>query len=160
MDMRGQPERRFTVVLKHGGRFRFTSQASEGGVLHGAAFASDEPDPVGENSGPATPALLAAALGHCLSASLLECLRLSRLEVLDCETQAVAVVQPNAEGNPRIDHVDITIRPRMSDTNPRRERCVDKFQNHCTVTQSVRKGIDVRVAVEWPVAVPAEAGAK
>jgi uncharacterized OsmC-like protein len=151
MDMRGQPERMFAVRLEHQGRFRFQSQASEGGVLHGTEFASDEPDPVGENAGPSTPALLATALGHCLSASLLEALRHSHLEVLGCETDAVAMVRPNEEGNPRIDHVEVTIRPRLTETSPRMQRCAEVFENHCTVTQSVREGVDVRVQVEYQI---------
>jgi organic hydroperoxide reductase OsmC/OhrA len=156
MDMRGQPERRFAVRIEHQGRFRFQSQASEDGLSHGPPFASDEPEPVGENSGPATPALLGAALGHCLSASLLEALRHARLDVLGCETEAVAVVIPNEEGNPRIDHVDVRIRPRLAESSPRMNRCADVFENHCTVTQSVRRGIDVRVEVDYQIEVPSE----
>jgi organic hydroperoxide reductase OsmC/OhrA len=149
MDMRGQPERRFAVHLEHQGRYRFTSQASEDGVPHGAPYASDEPEPVGENSGPSTPALLGSALGHCLSAALLEALRHAHVEVEDCETDAVAVVGANESGLPRIDHVDVTIRPRIAERSPRADRCADVFQNHCTVTQSVKRGIDVRVQVEF-----------
>jgi organic hydroperoxide reductase OsmC/OhrA len=156
MDMRGQPERRFAVRLQHQGRYRFQSQASEDGILHGKEFASDEPDPVGENSGPSTPALLASALGHCLSASLLEALRHSHLEVLQCETDAVAIVRPNQDGNPRIDRVDVTIRPRLTERSPRMQRCADVFENHCTVTQSVRQGVDVRVQVEYEIDAPTE----
>jgi uncharacterized OsmC-like protein len=149
MDMRGQPERRFKVRSTHDRRFRFISQASEDEALHGEKFRSDEPDPVGENSGPSTPALLGAALGHCLSASLLEALRHAHLDVLGCETEAVAVVKPNERGNPRIDHVDVVIRPKLAETSPLMKRCADVFENHCTVTQSVRRGIDVRVNVEY-----------
>jgi organic hydroperoxide reductase OsmC/OhrA len=156
MDMRGQSERRFAVRLQHQGRYRFQSQASEDGVLHGKEFPSDEPDPVGENSGPSTPALLASALGHCLSASLLEALRHSHLEVLGCETDAVAIVTPNQDGNPRIDRVDVTIRPRLTERSPRMQRCADVFENHCTVTQSVRQGVDVRVQVDYQIDVATE----
>lgn len=156
MDMRGQPERRFAVHLEHQGRYRFVSQASEDGVRHGAPYASDEPDPVGENSGPSTPALLGSALGHCLSAALLEALRHAHIEVRDCETDAVAVVIPNEKGLPRIDHVEVTIRPRITEASPRADRCADIFQNHCTVTQSVKRGIDVRVQVEFEPRAPSE----
>jgi organic hydroperoxide reductase OsmC/OhrA len=151
MDMRGQPERRFAVTLTHDSKYRFISQAHEDGRLHGERYASDEPDPVGDASGPATPALLGSALGHCLSAALLECLKYARLEVLDCETEAVSVVKPNEQGRPRIDHVAVTIRPRLAQSSPRTNRCVETFQNHCTVTSSVRQGIDVRVNVEFRV---------
>jgi uncharacterized OsmC-like protein len=160
MDMRGRSERKFAVHLTQLGRYRFRSQASEDGVLHGAEFVSDEPDPVGENSGPSTPALLASALGHCLSASLLEALRHAHLDVRGCETDAVAIVRPNAEGNPRIEHVDVTIRPRLTEGSPRMQRCADVFENHCTVTQSVRRGVDVRVQVEYQIDAPSEQRAR
>jgi organic hydroperoxide reductase OsmC/OhrA len=149
MHMRDQEERRFAVTIKHDKNYQFVSQASEDGRLHGEPFRSDEPDPVGDDAGPATPALLGTALGHCLSASLLETLRRSRLDVRSLETEAVAVVKLGDEGLPRIDHVDIVLKPVLGEPSPRTARAEDVFQNHCTVTCSVRKGIDVRVRVEW-----------
>jgi organic hydroperoxide reductase OsmC/OhrA len=157
MDMRGQPERRFAVHLEHQGRYRFTSQASEDGVLHGAPYASDEPDPVGDNAGPSTPALLGSALGHCLSAALLEALKHAHIDVSDCETDAVAVVIPNEKGLPRIDHVEVTIRPRIPASSRKADHCADIFQNYCTVTQSVKRGVDVRVQVDFQVDAASEA---
>lgn len=152
MDMRGQEERRFDVTLTHLDGYRFRSQASEDGRPHGTPFESDEPDPVGEASAPATPALLGSALGHCLSAALLEALRHAHVEVHGCTTDVTASVRANDEGLPRIDHVEVVIRPRLPAENPRMERCAEVFQNHCTVTSSVRAGIDVRARVEWDVA--------
>ena len=149
--MRDQTERAFRVDLRHLGGYRFESQASEDTRLHGGPFSSDEPDPVGEASAPATPALLGAAVGHCLSASLLESLRHAHVPVADCVTEVVAVVRPNVEGLPRIDHVDVVIRPVLPSGSPRTRRCEDVFEQHCTVTSSVRTGIDIRVRVEWTV---------
>ena len=154
MDMRGQEERRFVVSISHLGGYRFSSHASEDGRLHGSAFVSDEPDPVGEASGPSTPALLGAAVGHCLSASLLEALRHAHIEAIGFETEAIAVVKPNAEGLPRIESIDVTIRPRLAETSSRMDRCADVFERYCTVTSSVRQGIDVRVAVDWQIEDP------
>ena len=151
MHMRGQAERRFAVTITHQKNYQFLSQAHEDGRLHGKPYLSDEPDPVGDAAGPATPALLGSALGHCLSAALLEALKHSHIDVLGCETDAVAVVKPNEEGNPRIDHVEITIRPRLKERNPRMQRCADVFQNHCTVTSSVKRGVDVQVKVDWQI---------
>lgn len=159
MDMRGQEERRFEVTITHRERYRFSSQASEDGRAHGTAFVSDEPDPVGDASAPATPALLGAAVGHCLSAALLEALRHAHVDVRGCETNVTASVRPNEEGLPRIDHVDVVIRPQLAEANPRMDRCAAVFEKHCTVTSSVRAGIDVRTRVEWDLPggrVPAE----
>jgi uncharacterized OsmC-like protein len=158
MDMRNQANRAFRVLLRHDRGYRFTSQASEDGRLHGSPFASDEPDPVGEASAPATPALLGAAVGHCLSASLLEALKHAHVDVRSCETEVDSVVSPNPEGLPRIDHVDVVIRPVLGAPSPRTARCEDVFEKHCTVTSSVREGVDIRVRVDWRVAAAAAPG--
>ena len=151
MDMKGQAERRFVVHLRHDRGYRYISQASEDGRLHGAPYVSDEPDPVGEASGPATPALLGSAIGHCLSASLLEALRHAHLEVLDFETEVAAVVKPNEDGLPRIDHVDVKIRPHLAESSPRMQRCADVFLKYCRVSCSVKRGLDGGVGVEWRI---------
>lgn len=149
MEMRNQDRRYFRVELDHQDRFRFRSQASEDGRLHGNPYLSDEPDPVGEAAAPATPALLGSAIAHCLSASLLETLRHAHLPVDDFRSEVVAVVAPNPQGLPRIDHVDVVLRPVLTEHSGRTRRCEEVFEKHCTVTSSVRDGIDVRVRVEW-----------
>lgn len=149
MDMRNQVQREFRVDLSHGGGYRFSSQAREDDRLHGVPFYSDEPDPVGEASAPATPALLGSAIGHCLSASLIETLKHAHVPMTDCTTEVVSVVAANEEGLPRIDHVDVVIRPLLAGPSPRTARCAEVFEKHCTVTASVREGIDVRVRVDW-----------
>ena len=156
MDMRGQRQREFQVHLEHVGNYRFESQASEDGRAHGAPFLSDEPDPVGDSSAPATPALLGAAVGHCLSASLLEALRRARVPVESLGTDVACVVVPNAEGLPRIDHIEVVIRPALPATVARARRCEEVFEKHCTVTSSVREGIDVSVRVDWQVRSPGD----
>jgi organic hydroperoxide reductase OsmC/OhrA len=149
MHMRGQDERHFRVTLRHAGNYRFVSQAHEDGRLHGNPYPSDEPDPVGEASGPSTPALLGSALGHCLSAALLESLRHAQLEVEAIETEVDAVVHLGAVGLPRIARVEVVLRPRVQDTGRRAQRSAEVFEKHCTVTSSVKQGIDVQVRVEW-----------
>lgn len=149
VDMRGQAERNFTVTLHHEGGYRFVSQATENGRKHGDAFASDEPDPVGDASAPATPALLGAAVGHCLSASLLETMRHAHLPVTDLHTDVDAVVALGPEGLPRIHHIDVVLRPVLREPTARARRCEEVFERNCTVSSSVRQGIDVRVRVDW-----------
>ena len=151
MDMRGQDQRHFRVNLEHTGGYQFTSQALEDDRLHGEPYVSDEPDPVGAASGPATPALLGSAIAHCLSASLLETLRHAHIPVQDFRAEVDAVVAPNSAGHPRIERVDVVLRPVLAAPSPRTRRCQDVFENHCTVTASVKQGISVNVSVEWDV---------
>jgi uncharacterized OsmC-like protein len=152
MHMREQPERRFDVHLRHLDRYRFETQASEDGNPHGKPYISDEPDPVGDNAGPATPAMLATAVGHCLSASLLETSRKAQLAIDGIETKATAVVVPNQEGNPRIKRIEVDMYPSLREDSPRRQRCEDVFQNYCTVSSSLKPAIDIQVAVHWRMA--------
>jgi len=147
--MRDQSERRFKVQLEHLDGFRFQSQASEDGRLHGDPIYSDEPDPVGEASAQATPALLATALTHCLSASLLETMRHAHVDVRSMAADATAVVALGKEGHPRIRQVDVVIRPQVPTGSPRLDRCAEVFEKHCTVTASVRDGIQINVKVDW-----------
>lgn len=151
MEMKNQPERRFAVHLRHLEKFRFVNQASEDGKLHGTEFITDEPDPVGDASGPATPALLGSAIGHCLSASLLETLKKSRIIVEGMETNVIAHVRPNQDGLPRIERVEVQIVPTITGDTARSQRCEDVFQQYCTVCSSVKEGIKVDVNVDWRV---------
>ena len=149
MHMRGQNTRRFDVELQHLDHYRFLSQASEESMLHGSPYISDEPDPVGDASGPATPALLASAIGHCLSASLLETLKKSRIEVLGFKTKATSVVEPNSEGLPRIKCVEVILEPHIEEYVERTKQCEAVFEQHCTVCASLKTAIDIVVKVNW-----------
>jgi organic hydroperoxide reductase OsmC/OhrA len=149
MHMRGQSERHFRVTLRHSENYRFLSQAHEDGRPHGDPYLSDEPDPVGDALGPSTPALLGSALGHCLSAALLESLRHAHVQVEDMETEVDAVVHLGAMGLPRIARVEVVLRPTVHDSGRPAQRCAEVFEKHCTVTSSIKEGIDVHVRVDW-----------
>jgi uncharacterized OsmC-like protein len=151
MHMRNQAERHFGVHIKFIEKFKFESQAYEGSLAHGAPVLTDEPDPVGTNAGPSTPAMLAMAVGHCLSASLVETLRHAGIWVAGLTTEAVAVVAPNAEGLPRIKQINVTIRPIVSKESSNIKRCIDVFEKYCTVCQSIRPAIPVHVDVPYVV---------
>ena len=66
-------------------------------------------------------------------------------------TEAIAVVVPNAEGNPRIKQINVTIRPVMDKDSGNIKRCIAVFENYCTVCQSIRPAIPVHVDVPYVV---------
>jgi len=113
------------------------------------ALIVDEPKPMGETSGPNPTRLLSVAVGHCLNSSLLFCLSKARINVKNLETTVKATQERNEEGLLRIRklmvemHLDVDEQDRTRVT-----RCLDIFENYCTVTQSVRKGIEVTVNVK------------
>ena len=108
----------------------------------------DEVTPIGENVGPNPTRLLSAAVGHCLSSSLIFCLRKARVSVKDLETEVKANLERNEEGYLRVTSLDAKIRLDVSKHDKSRvNRCLGIFENYCTVTQSVRKGLDVKVTI-------------
>jgi uncharacterized OsmC-like protein len=109
----------------------------------------DEPKPMGENSGPNPTGLLSAAVGHCLNSSLLFCLSKARINVRNLETTVKATQQRNEEGLLRIIKLEVEMHLDVDEQDRTRvTRCLDIFENYCTVTQSVRQGIEVTVNVK------------
>ena len=108
----------------------------------------DEPKPVGEGSGPNSTRLLSAAVGQCLSSSLLYCLRKARIRVTGLDTSVKSNLEKNKEGRMRDGDLDVQIH---IDVDPedrlRASRCLRIFEECCTVTPSVRNGIEVKVNI-------------
>ena len=108
----------------------------------------DEIKPIGDGSGPNPPQLLSVAVGQCLSSSLIYCLNKARIKIEDIETTVNANITKNEEGRLRVKNIDVQIRLEVDNQDKARvPRCLEIFENYCTVTQSVRKGIEVHVKV-------------
>jgi len=112
----------------------------------------DEPKPLGEGIGPGPTRLLAAAVGDCLASSLLFCLAKAHIEVEAMDGSVRGAAGRNEEGRLRVTKLDVRLAPVVAEADiPRMKRCIDVFEDYCTVTGSIRKGIDVSVEVT-PVA--------
>jgi len=109
----------------------------------------DEPEPLGAGNGPSASKVLSAAIGNCLSASLLFCLHKIRVNPTSLKTIVTTKMVRNEKKRLRIgsSHVTITL-GFDSEGRSRLSRCMDLFEDYCIVTQSVRGGIDVTVAVQ------------
>ncbi len=109
---------------------------------------SDEPAPLGTGLGPSPVQLLCAAVGNCLSDSLLFALRKFRQapEPLRCEVQAE--VGRNADGRLRVLNMLATLHLGVPAAQlAQLERVMGQFEGFCTVTQSVGRGIPIQVRV-------------
>lgn len=109
---------------------------------------ADEPAPLGQGEGPSPAQLLCASVGNCLSDSLLFALRKFKQapEPLRCEVQAD--VGRNEQGRLRILGVHANIKLGVSAGSLQHlDRALAQFEEFCTVTQSVRQAIPVRVSV-------------
>ncbi len=108
----------------------------------------DEPVPLGGGAGPNAARLLAGAVGSCLAASLLLCLEKARVELRNLEAHVEGVMERNEKGRFRIAGLSVTLTPTvLGEPSKKYERCLELFEDFCIVTQSVRQGIDVEVAV-------------
>lgn len=109
---------------------------------------TDEGPPLGHDRGPDPSRLLAAAIGNCLAASLLFCLERAKHKVLGLAADVHVEIVRNEHRRLRIGHVDVVLHPSLEPGAPPIDDCLAAFEDFCTVTQSVRGGLDVRVRVE------------
>ena len=109
----------------------------------------DEPPPLGEGRGPDATRLLAAAVGHCLSASLLFCLQKARVSTSGVTTEVQASVRRNERGRWRIEALNVGVQVAGLDAAQQAafDRCRSLFEDFCIVTASIRQGIPVTVDV-------------
>ncbi len=137
-------EKQIVVHLTQEQDYRF--QIAFGGEVPG--LVADEPPPLGHGNGPSPVQLLAAAVGSCLSDSLLFALRKFKQnpDPLRCEVQAD--VGRNPDGRMRILHIKAVLTLGLPAAQLQHlDRTLDQFEEFCTVTQSVRQGIPVTVEV-------------
>jgi uncharacterized OsmC-like protein len=137
-------EQTITVELIQQQDYRF-------GVHFGEAIAvltSDEPAPLGTGQGPSPVQLLCAAVGNCLSDSLLFALRKFKQapEPLRCTVQAE--VGRNPDNRLRVLQIHATLRLGVPAARLEHlERVLTQFEAYCTVTQSVGQSIPIALQV-------------
>ncbi len=133
-----------TADLRQEEDYRFAIQFADGvPVLYG-----DEPPPLGKHSGPSPSELLAAAVGNCLSDSLLFALRKFKQKPEPIRTTVAANIDRNADNRLRVQKIEVRLtlgvpRGRLEHL----DRALAQFEDFCTVSQSVRQGIPVTVEV-------------
>lgn len=109
---------------------------------------TDEPAPLGTGTGPSPVQLLAAAVGNCLSDSLLFALRKFRQQPEPLRTEVLAEVGRNADGRLRVLKMTATLHLGVPAASLEHlDRVLGSFESYCTVTQSVGQGIPVEVQV-------------
>lgn len=129
-----------TVRLTDG--YHFVAEFPD--VPGASAIHFDEPSPLGAGAAPSAVAVLSAAIGNCLSASLTFCLRRARFDVKAFEADVTTHVVKNEHGRYRIHDVDVQLRPTIAGARSF-DRCTDLFEDFCIVAASVQHGIPVRV---------------
>jgi uncharacterized OsmC-like protein len=108
----------------------------------------DEPEPIGGSRAPNAVAVLGAAIGNCLAASLTFCLRRARFDVQDMTAEVTTHVARNEKGRYRVQEVEVDLQPTVGRTAQALGRCGDLFEDFCIVTASVQHGIPVKVRLK------------
>ena len=135
----------FGVKLERTEDFAFAATFDDAGL---PILTIDEPPPIGAGTGPNATRLVAAAVGHCLGASLLFCLGKARIDVGGVRAAISGTVIRNETGRMRIGSIDVDLTVNVApDARERMTRCMEIFEDFCIVTQSIRNGIDVKVQV-------------
>ena len=75
----------------------------------------DELKPIGQGFGPNPTRLLSAAVGNCLSSSLLYCLSKAHVRVKNMETTVKTNIGSNEEGRFRVKNLDVQIHLEVED---------------------------------------------
>lgn len=110
---------------------------------------ADEASPLGSDRGPTPSRLLLASIANCLCASLLFALRKYKNQPGTLRAEITATPSRNADGRLRIPKAFVTMQlPEGNEDYQHLDRILDQFENFCTVTQSVRHGIEVEVTVK------------
>jgi len=109
----------------------------------------DEPEPLGHRHGPNAARLVAAAVGNCLSASLLFCLRTKfKQNPGPLPATVTGQLARNERGRIRIGALSVRIElAEDASALQHLERCMAQFEDFCVVTESIRNGIPVSVEV-------------
>ena len=133
------------LVLEQEGPYAF-KVSFEGAALE--PLHTDEAAPLGGGNGPGPSDLLLAGVANCLAASLVFALRKFKNTPGPIRAEITANKERNAEGRWRIPRAQVVIT--LADTAASLEhfeRVLAQFEQFCIVTQSVREGIEVDVAI-------------
>ncbi len=109
---------------------------------------ADEPPPLGQGQGPSPVQLLAAAVGNCLSDSLLFALRKFKQTPEPIRTEVRAEVGRNEQGRMRVLRLQAELRlGAPAAALEHLDRVLATFEAYCTVTQSVAGAIPVELRI-------------
>jgi len=137
-------EKTINVYLQQQSDYRFEIHFEDNMPV----LTSDEPVPLGTGTGPSPVQLLCAAVGNCLSDSLLFAFRKFKQtpEPIQCEVQAQ--VGRNEQGRIRVLKIAAKLKLGVAGAQlEQAERVLSQFEEFCTVTQSVGQGIPIHTRV-------------
>lgn len=137
-------DKRVSVSLRQQEDYRFEVTFDE----HIPVLLSDEPAPLGSGMGPSPVQMLCAAVGNCLSDSLLFAYRKFNQKPEPLQCIVTAEVGRNTDNRLRVLNIHARLQLGVAaESLQQTERVMNQFEGYCTVTQSVGQGIPISVEV-------------
>ncbi|WP_096663228.1 OsmC family protein [Polaromonas sp. AET17H-212] len=131
-----------SLVQQHDYRF----EIQFGGAI--PVLTGDEPAPLGTGLGPSPVQLLSAAVGNCLSDSLLFALRKFKQAPEPMRCDITSQVGRNPEGRLRVLAMTAQLTLGVPAASLQHlDRVLEQFEAFCTVTQSVGQGIPITIEI-------------
>jgi uncharacterized OsmC-like protein len=141
--MSDSPDIRILLEQEGPYAFKVNFEGTDLDALH-----TDESAPLGAGAGPNPAAMLLTSIANCLGASLLFALRKFKNAPGPIRAEIVARRERNAEGRLRIPRAEVTIQLAEKAADLEHfDRVLAQFEQFCTVTQSVRAGMEVAVRI-------------
>jgi len=139
-------EKDYAIKIKRLEGYRF--EVDFGPEVRGKIVVDEDP-PLGMNEGPDPSRLLAASIAHCTLSSLLFCMQKSKATINGLEAETRIRFGRDADRRLRIAGISIVANVSIPEGEKARlERCLPIFQDYCTVTQSVKKGIPITTEIK------------
>jgi len=122
-----------------------------GDIKTGDCYIDESGKPESEMVGPNAAHLLGMAILGCLTSSYVFCFSKKDLIVEDIKAEAIVTIFRNEKGFVRVKKIDVNINPKIDtpDMHKRAVQCQKMFQQYCTVTASIREGIEVNVNFDF-----------
>ncbi len=101
--------------------------------------------------GPNPSRLVGLAVLGCLSSSFIFCLKKRDFTLDNLKAEAEVIIGRNEKGFWRVKKINVNIDVKIDDpeTRKRADQCRKMFEQYCLVTQSIRKGIDVELKMNY-----------
>ncbi|NVM34856.1 MAG: OsmC family protein [Candidatus Lokiarchaeota archaeon] len=112
----------------------------------------DERNKKGVNKiGPSPAKLLGLSVLGCLAASFEFCLQKKDFLLSDIDGRSELIITRNEKGFWRIKKIDIEILPKVDNPKMRKrvDQCKKFFEQYCIISESLRKGIEVNINLEY-----------
>lgn len=109
---------------------------------------TDEAPPLGHGEGPNPALMVGAATANCLCASLLFALRKKKQNLPSIKAQVTGELE-RVEGFWRIGRISVSMDADTASVDHEvLEAALQKFEDFCIVTQSIRRGIPIHVTLK------------